>query len=57
LAFFYSCWELLKKDVMNIFHECHARGKFEKCLDASFIALIPKNVGGWILTIFTILVL
>jgi hypothetical protein len=28
---------------MNIFHKFHARGKFEKSLNAAFIALIPKK--------------
>lgn len=45
LAFFQSCWVVLKEDVMNVFHKFEARGKFEKSLDAYFIALIPKKVG------------
>jgi hypothetical protein len=44
LAFFQSCWEVLKEDVMNVFHEFHARGKFERSFNTSFIALIPKKV-------------
>jgi DNA gyrase/topoisomerase IV subunit A len=28
---------------MNVFHEFHAQGKFERSLNATFIAFIPKN--------------
>jgi len=28
---------------MNVFHEFHAHGKFERSLNATFIAFIPKN--------------
>lgn len=28
---------------MNVFHELHDQGKFERSLNASFIALIPKK--------------
>jgi hypothetical protein len=45
LAFFQSCWEVLKEDVMNVFHEFHDQGKFERSLNTSFIALIAKKVG------------
>jgi hypothetical protein len=40
LAFFQSCWEILKEDIMNVFHEFHAREKFEGSLNATFISLI-----------------
>jgi hypothetical protein len=30
---------------MKVFYEFHARGLFEKSLNASFISLIPKNPG------------
>jgi hypothetical protein len=45
LAFFQTYWEVLKEDFMNVFHEFHARGEFEKTLDATFIALILKKAG------------
>jgi hypothetical protein len=45
LAFCQSCWEVLKEDSMNVFHEFHAQRKFERSLNATFISLIPKKVG------------
>lgn len=32
MGFFKSCWDVLKEDIVNIFHEFHARGKIEKVL-------------------------
>jgi hypothetical protein len=29
---------------MNVYHEIHARGQFERSLNPTFIALIPKKV-------------
>jgi hypothetical protein len=40
MVFFQACWDVLKVDIMNVFHEFHVRGKFEKSLNAIFIALI-----------------
>jgi hypothetical protein len=45
LAFFQACWEVLKEDVMNVFLEFHVQGTFERSLNATFIALIPKKAG------------
>jgi hypothetical protein len=42
LAFFQACWDVLKEDIMKVFHGFHARGKFERSLNATFIALLPK---------------
>jgi hypothetical protein len=33
-----------KKDVMRVFHELHASSKLEKCLNATFIALLSKKL-------------
>jgi len=30
---------------MNVFHNFHAKGKFERSLNGTFIALIPKKLG------------
>jgi hypothetical protein len=45
-AFFQKCWDFLKTDIMDVFVEFHARGKFEKSLNATFVSLIPKKTGG-----------
>jgi hypothetical protein len=45
MAFFQACWDVLKEDIMKVFHDFHARGKFERSLNATFIALILKIPG------------
>jgi hypothetical protein len=45
MAFFQSCWDIVKSDVMAVLHEFHAHGHFEKSMNATFIALIPKKPG------------
>ena len=42
VAFFQVCWDVLRVDIMKVFRDFHARGMFEKSLNASFILLIPK---------------
>jgi hypothetical protein len=43
MAFFQKCWSVIEGDVMDFFAEVHTHCKFEKSLNASFIALIPKK--------------
>ena len=43
MAFFQPCWGTLKSDIMAVFHHFHVIGQFEKSLNATFIALIPKK--------------
>ena len=43
LAFFQACWDILKTDLMAVFHHFFAKGQFEKSLNATFITLIPKK--------------
>ena len=45
LAFFQACWVILKADLMQVFHQFHEHGTFEKSINATFIALIPKKPG------------
>ena len=44
MAFFQSCWHVLKTEIMAVFHNFHTQAMFEKSLNASFLALIPKKV-------------
>ena len=43
LAFFQVCWGIVKDDIMKVFHSFHCYRSFEKSLNATFLALIPKK--------------
>jgi hypothetical protein len=43
MAFFQTCWEVVKKDMIAVFKEFHESRKFEKSINATFVALIPKE--------------
>jgi hypothetical protein len=45
LVFFQSCWDIIKQDVMRVFHDFHASRDFVKSLSVTFLALIPKKPG------------
>jgi hypothetical protein len=45
MVFFQACCDVIKVDIMNIFQNFHARCKFERSLNATFVALIRKKVG------------
>ena len=36
---------VVKEDLMTVFKEFHGSGKFEKSINATFVALIPKKAG------------
>ena len=44
MAFFQSCWGVLKIEIMVVFHNFHAQAVFEKSLNVLLLALIPKKV-------------
>ena len=43
MNFFYHCWRVVDRDVLAVFEEFYQHYKFEKSLNATFIALIPKK--------------
>ena len=45
LAFYHHCWGVVERDVLVVFEEFYQHSKFEKSLNATFIALIPKKNG------------
>jgi hypothetical protein len=57
MAFFQARWNVIKVDIMRVFHDFHDGSKFEKSLNATFIALIPKKSRLLILRTFGLLVL
>lgn len=45
MVFFQRCWSIVEHEVLNFFKEFQDQGSFEKSLNATFIALIPKKTG------------
>jgi hypothetical protein len=45
LALFQDCWDVIKIDLMGVFQDFHTHSKFVKSINATFIALIPKESG------------
>jgi len=45
MGFFVTCWEVLKHDIMNAFHNFYELEIFGKSFNATYIALIPKKKG------------
>ena len=43
MAFYHHCWRVVEKDVLADFEEFFQHCKFEKSLNATFLALIPKK--------------
>ena len=43
MAFSHHCWSVVERDVLAVFEEFYQHCKFEKSLNATFIALIPKK--------------
>ena len=45
LAFFQKCWSVVREDVIAVCQEFHEYCQFERSLNATFVALIPKKPG------------
>jgi len=45
MCFFQNFWEVLKFDFMNAVNHFHERHEFERSLNATYVALIPKKPG------------
>jgi len=45
MGFYIKCWEVVKGDIMETFQHFHEQGRFERSLNSTFIALIPKKKG------------
>ena len=45
MAFYHHCWGVVERDVLAVFEEFYQHSKFEKSLNATFIALILKKNG------------
>lgn len=43
MAFFHACWDIVREEIMDVFLRFHSFMKFDKSLNASLIALIPKR--------------
>lgn len=43
MAMFQECWEVIKKDLVEVFREFFENGVINSCTNASFICLIPKK--------------
>jgi len=45
IAFFQSCWKVVKGDIMGLFFDFHAKDMFQKSLNVTFLCLLPKMAG------------
>ena len=45
VAFWQAYWDFMNKEVVNLFKEFYEHGSFAKCLNNTFLVLIPKKGG------------
>ncbi|RVW78514.1 Transposon TX1 uncharacterized 149 kDa protein [Vitis vinifera] len=45
MAFWQECWPFVKEEMMDLFKEFFEYGSFSKCLNNTFLVLIPKKGG------------
>lgn len=43
IAFYEACWEVIKEDLMLVFHDFHEKCFLDKGSNATYIALIPRG--------------
>ena len=46
VAFWQSCWDFVKEEVLEMFKEFHEQSSFLKSLNNMFLVLLPKKWGG-----------
>ncbi|KAJ9674856.1 hypothetical protein PVL29_024033 [Vitis rotundifolia] len=44
-AFWHTCWDFAKEEILEMFKEFHENGSFLKSLNNTFLVLIPKKYG------------
>lgn len=44
MGFFTNCREVFKQDIMEVYYNFHSRDFFERSLNATYIALIPRKM-------------
>jgi hypothetical protein len=49
VAFFQTCWEVIKEDFINVFQEFHLRGKLKKALMQVLFPASLRKLRLWIL--------
>ena len=57
LTFWQFCWEFVKDEIMGFFKEFHARGRFVKSLNTTFLVLVPKKGGAHNLRVYRPIIL
>ena len=45
VAFWQSCWDFVKEEILEMFKEFHEQSSFLKSLNNTFLVLIPKKDG------------
>lgn len=43
MLFYQECWKIIKKDLIEVFEEFYERGTINKCMNETFLVLIPKE--------------
>ena len=46
LAFWQSCWDFVKEEILDMFKEFHEQNSFLRSLNNTFLVLLPKRPWG-----------